>query len=101
MIDTKEALMATLEDFGVDAIINGGPDTIVVDPHLDGSTEFNGETVDHSGPFAITDMAEVERLALSAGDDGDTLTINGTDYTLLAIDPDGRGGALLRLEEQP
>lgn len=101
MIDTKEALMATLDDFGVEAIINGGPDTIVVDPSLDGTTVLSGETVDHSGPFAIAALAEVERLALAAGDHGDTLTINGTDYTLLAIDPDGMGGALLRLEERP
>lgn len=101
MIDTNETLGFALEDFGVEATVNGGQETVVVDPHLDGSTEFNGETVDHSGPFAIAALAEVERLALSAGDDGDTLTINGTDFTLLAIDPDGRGGALLRLEEQP
>lgn len=99
MIDANETLGFALEDFGVEALINGGPETMVVDPYLDGSTEFNGETIDHSGPFAIAAVADVEFLA--TGDHGDTLTINGTDYTLLAIDPDGQGGALLRLEEQP
>ncbi|ADW16384.1 beta strand repeat-containing protein [Desulfobulbus propionicus DSM 2032] len=99
MIDTNETLGFLLEDFGVEALINGGPKTIVVDPFLDGSTEFNGETIDHSGPFAIAAVADTE--ALAAGDQGDTLTINGTDFTLLAIDPDGQGGVVLRLEEQP
>jgi|GEM_PF-4445380 len=101
MIDTSETLSFVLEDFGVEALVNGGPDTIVVDPYLDGSTEFNGETIDHSGPFAIARMADAERLHLIAGNHGSTLTINGTGYTLLAFDPDGQGGALLRLEEQP
>lgn len=99
MIDTGETLGFVLEDFGVEAFVNDGPGTIVVDPYLDGSTEFNGETIEHSGPFAIAALADAE--SLNAGDHGDTLTINGTDYTLLAIDPDGQGGALLRLEEQP
>lgn len=99
MIDTDETLRFALEDFGVEVLVNGGPKSIVVDPYLDGSTEFNGETVDHSGPFAIASRADVDGLA--AGDHGVTLTINGTDYTLLAIDPDGQGGAVLSLEEQP
>ncbi len=101
MIDANETVGFALVDFGVEALVNGGPETIVVDPYLDGSTEFNGETIDHSGPFAIAAMADIEIRNLSAGDNGDTLTINATDYTLLAIDPDGQGGAVLRLEEQP
>jgi len=99
MIDANETLGFALDDFGMEALINGGPETITIDPYLDASTEFNGESVDHSGPFAIAAMADVEGLA--AGNHGDTLTILGTDYTLLAIDPDGQGGAVLRLEAKP
>lgn len=99
MIDTNETLGFVLQDFGVEALVNSGPDTIVVDPYLDGSTEFNGETIDHSGPFAIAALADVKRLTLIAGNQGSTLTINGTGYTLLAIDPDGQGGAVLKLLE--
>ncbi len=101
MIDANETLGFALDDFGVEALVNGGPQTLTVDPYLDASTEFNVESIDHSGPFAIAAMADVKGLALAAGDQGDTLTINGIDHTLLAIDPDGQGGALLRLEEQP
>ena len=101
MINANETLGFALDDFGVEALVNDGPQTLVVDPCLDASTELNGESIDHSGPFAIAAMADVKGLALVAGDQGDTLTINGTAYTLLAIDPDGQGGALLRLEEQP
>lgn len=101
MIDANETLGFTLDDFGMEALVNGGPETITIDPYLDASTEFNGESVDHSGPFAIARMADAERLHLIAGNHGSTLTINGTGYTLLAFDPDGQGGALLRLEEQP
>ena len=99
MIDTNETLGFLLEDFGVEALVNGGPDTIVVDPYLDGSTEFNGESFDHTGPFAIAALADVERLHLIAGNQGSALTINQAGYTLLAIDPDGQGGAILKLLE--
>nr|WP_321465159.1 hypothetical protein [uncultured Desulfobulbus sp.] len=99
MIDTNETLGFVLEDFGVEALVNGGPDTLLVDPYLDGTTEFNGETIEHSGPFAIAALADIERLHLIAGNQGSTLTINGTGYTLLAIDPDGQGGAVLKLLE--
>lgn len=101
MIDTSETMGFTLEDFGVQAAINGGPQFLVVDPHLDGSDIFDGETVDHSGPFALASMADVVEAGLVAGNNGDTLTINNADFTVLAIDPDGQGGAVLRMEGKP
>lgn len=101
MIDTNEALVAALDDFGAEFTVNGGPDTITAIPHFDGEALLNGEYIERTGPFAIAALADVKRLHLIAGDHGDTLTINGTAYTLLAIDPDGQGGALLRLEEKP
>ncbi|QQG66357.1 hypothetical protein [Desulfobulbus oligotrophicus] len=93
---------------GVQPMINGVQSAIWIIPMLDRSTSFSGGafggswgTIDHVGPYAIATMNDVEGLGLAAGDDGDTLTINGTDYTLLAIDPDGQGGAVLKLDEQP
>lgn len=101
MIDTNETLGLVLDDFGVQAAINGGPLFLVVDPYLDGSDSFDGETVDHSGPFALASLADVVEAGLVAGNNGDTLTINHADFTVLAIDPDGQGGAVLRLEQKP
>ena len=86
---------------GVPLVVNGMQTATHIIPMLDGSTGFNGETVDHSGPYAMAIMADIKALDMSAGDDGDVITIGGADYVLLAVDPDGHGGALLRLAEQP
>lgn len=88
---------------GTQPMINGVQSEIWIVPMLDRSTSFSGgdTIVDHAGPYAIAAMADVVQLDLSVGDDGDTLTINGADYTLMAIDPDGQGGAVLKLEAQP
>lgn len=82
-------------------VVNGASTGAYIIPMLDGSTGFNGEIVDHSGPYAMAIMADIKALDMSAGDDGDVITIGGADYVLLAVDPDGHGGALLRLAEQP
>lgn len=82
-------------------MLNGVVTGFYVIPMLDGSTALNGEIIDHSGPYAMAIMADIETLDISAGDAGDVITMGGANYTLLAIDPDGHGGALLRLEEQP
>lgn len=86
---------------GVSLVVNGMQTAMHIIPMLDGSTVLNGEIVDHSGPYAMAIMTEIKALDLSAGDDGDVITIGGADYVLLAVDPDGHGGALLRLAEQP
>jgi len=101
MINAVEIITAAMGDFGTSAIINGGQGSIDVVPDLDGSDVYDGESIEHTGPYALAKMADVTALGLVAGNNGDTLTINGTDYTLHAIDPDGMEGAVLKLEEQP
>jgi hypothetical protein len=86
---------------GVQVVVNGSATDAYIIPMLDGMTSLDGDTIEHSGPFAIASMADVDQLGLSTGDNGDTLTINGGSYTVLSINPDGQGGAILRLEEQP
>jgi len=87
------------DETGVQPLINGDQAEIWVIPMLDGSDVYDGESIEHTGPYALAKMADVTALGLVAGNNGDTLTINGTNYTLLAIDPDGMGGAVLRLLE--
>lgn len=99
MIDTSAPLSAALADFGVDAILGLGPETLRVIPDLDSSDVFSGETIHRTGPSAIALLAAVQAAALSAGNAGDVITINSIDYTILAIDPDGQGGAVLSLQE--
>lgn len=82
---------------GVSLVVNGMQTAMHIIPMLDGSTVLNGEIVDHSGPYAMAIMAEIKALDLSAGNNGDVLTIAGDDYTLLGIDSDGSGSVVLRL----
>lgn len=98
MIDTTEPLAAALADFGVDALVNYGPQTLRVLFDLDTSARFAGETIDRSGPSAVALAAAVEAAGIVAGNQGDELTVGDAAYTVLAIDPDGQGGAVLSLE---
>lgn len=86
---------------GYPLVVNWASTGAYIIPMLDGSASLNGDMIERSGPVAFVSMADVELLELEAGDAGDTITIKSIDYTVLAIDPDGHGGALLRLEEQP
>jgi len=84
---------------GVQPLINGNQSDIWIIPMLDGSDVYDGESIEHTGPYALAKMEDVTALGLVAGNNGDTLTISGTDYTLLSIDPDSHGGAILKLTE--
>ena len=64
-----------------------------------GTTVFEGEVIDHQGPAALAVPAQVQALAVEAGNEGDTLTVAGADYTVLAIKPGRSGIALLTLQE--
>lgn len=97
MIDGSEVIACALDDFGVTATVNGS--ALVVIPDLDSSDVFSGETIHRTGPSAIALLADVQAAELSAGNAGDVITINAIDYTILAIDPDGQGGAVLSLAE--
>ena len=101
MIDTSAPLSAALADFGVDAVIGSGPETLRVIPDLDSSDVFAGETIHRTGPSAVALLAAVQAAELSAGNAGSVLTINSIDYTILAIDSDGQGGAVLSLQANP
>ena len=101
MIDTAEPLRAALDDFGVDAVINLGPTTLRVLFDADADAVFTVEGLDRinrTGPSAVALVADVDAAWLQAGNQGDELTIGADVYTLLAIDPDGQGGAVLSLQ---
>ncbi len=99
MIDRTEVLRAALADFGELATINGGGLTVLYSPA--GSMRWTGqEEVLVQQPTVEALTAEVEALDIAAGPRGDLLTINGLEYTVLAIDPDGEGGSLLTLQRR-
>lgn len=99
MIDGAEVMRSAFDDFGVDAIVNGS--TLRLIQSLDGDTVLDGEMINHTGPFALAKQADIKALNVYAGNEGDTLTIAGVDYTVTAIDPDGSGFVMLSLDEQP
>ena len=99
MIDRTEVLSAALADFGELAAINGGSLDVLYSPA--GSMRWTGqEEVLVQQPTAEALTASVEALDIVAGPSGDLMTINGLEYTVLAIDPDGEGGSLLTLQRR-
>jgi len=99
MIDRTEVLSAALADFGELAAINGGSLTVLYSPA--GSMRWTGmEEVLVQQPTAEALTADVEALDIVPGPCGDLMTINGVDYTVLAIDPDGEGGSLMTLQRR-
>ena len=97
MIDRTEVLRAALADFGELAAINGGSLTVLYSPA--GSMRWTGmEEVLVQQPTAEALTADVEALDIVPGPCGDLMTINGLEYTVLAIDPDGEGGSLMTLQ---
>jgi hypothetical protein len=94
------------EDIGhmIEAIGDGevalfGTETLPVDFNPDGVSRLDGDEVVRTGPYALASAAAVAALGIAAGNDGDTLTLRGIEYTVLAIDPDGMGMVALSLEE--
>lgn len=86
---------------GVQPLINGVQSSMWIIPQLDTTITLDGEMIEHAGPFAIAIRSDVDAMGLTAGNHGDTVTIDGVDYTLVAIDPDSQGCAVLKLEVQP
>ena len=50
-------------------------------------------------PTATASSAELAALEIEAGEFGSEITIDGTDYKILAITPDGSGFSTVTLEE--
>jgi hypothetical protein len=97
MIDGREILEMALRDFGVTATINGG--TLLVIASLDSKAQLESGEIVRVQPSAVAAEADVVRLEIVAGNDGDTLVINSVEYQVLAIDPDTSGGVILSLLE--
>lgn len=78
-----------------DAIVSG------VIPFIDRSDRLAGDAVDHDGPYALALTGEMRAMDLQTGNDGDELTIDAVDYTVVGVDHGAFGVSVLKLEEQP
>lgn len=97
MIDGREIVALSMADFGETATVNATSLQVVA--CLSGDVVIdNGEMI-NIGPHALAAAADIAALELTTGNDGDTITIGGVEYTILALDPDGAGTVILRLLE--
>lgn len=84
-----------LDDFGVAALVNGS--TMPVISCLEAS-RLDGDMINQAGPYVLASTVDVASRAVVVGS---VMTINGTNYNVLVIDPDGPGMVLLGLEVAP
>lgn len=96
--DDHRSMIDAIGD-GLQATVGAASFGVVM--NSDSSAVLAGEVIDHNGPYAVAAAADVLPLALATGNNGATITIDSIDYTLLAIDPDGSGAVVLKLELQP
>ena len=92
-------LAAMVAAIGADTIATSGTAELAVVFNREGAHRLDGEIIERVGPYCVAVEVDVEALVLTYGNDGDTLTIGGVDYTILAIHPDGQGLVTLPLEE--
>ncbi len=85
-----EDIAAYFDDFGVDATVAGAAVRGIFD---NGFLIALGVTAG-SGPVLLVDSAGVTSAA-----QGGTVTLPGGSYTITAMEPDGTGMTLLRLQE--
>lgn len=98
MIEPTEVFRFALLDFGEPATVNGDGALTVIPVLEVGGTELKGEMIEHSHPYALAAAVDVANLDIVAGVDGNTLTLRGLEYTVVAIEPDGLGCVALTLE---
>lgn len=99
-VETSADRIALLADFGVDATFtpSGGSATTV-------KVIFDKDFQEADAGGSITFAIEVPRALgrtseLGSAAEGDALVIDGVDYQILVVMPDGQGMTELRLEKQ-
>lgn len=98
MIDGSEITRVCMAGpFGADAEING--EKLRVVPDLDGGTQLAGDSIERTGPCVLALVSDIAAIDPVTGNNGDIITLLGRTFTILSIDPDGMGGAILSLEE--
>jgi hypothetical protein len=91
---------------GVQPIIDGVQSDIWILPMLDSREVFMdsaglaGGNIERTSPYAIAMAADVAAAGIVGGDDGSSITTSGRTFTVVDINPDGMGFAVLTLEEQ-
>ncbi len=77
----------------------GSEDTLLVMPPVYATAQalLTGDRVEQELPTARADKDDVARLQLTAGETGDTLAIEGTEYRILSIEPERNGFCTLEL----
>lgn len=97
MISHSEVISAAMADFGEVATVFGQGKLTVIPVLADHAQLDNGQ-IERIGPYCLAVEADVEALGVAYGNTGDTITIGGVDYTILAIHPDGQGLVTMTME---
>jgi hypothetical protein len=83
------------DDFGVTASLNGGADISgIFDIDYYEAIGESGGGVETQSPMFTARTSDLPGVAID-----DTLTIDGTDWLVCSVRPDGTGMTVLRLEE--
>jgi hypothetical protein len=101
MLLDDDDIRSMIAAIGDDTTALFGTSTLAVVFNPEGQALLVGDQLERTGPYAVASAAAVAALEIVAGNDGDIIEINGVDYQVLSIDPDGSGGVTLGLVEAP
>lgn len=99
-MDRTIEFRADLRDFGEAAVFDGGRLAVIF--HPSGSISWTSQdevVIEQPRAEALTSDLAALGQSLSAGPDGDTLTIAGQEYVALSVGPDRGGVSVITLQE--
>lgn len=92
----RQHILATL---GVTATLERGGEFRVMAPQYQTPQTMyeGGDRIDQVNPFARADFADVQRLGIVTGENGDKVRIGGVLYRILSIEPERNGFCTIEL----
>jgi hypothetical protein len=93
---TAEDAAVMLEAIGDVAVVNGVSFNVLFNDTAQ-VADYRSDQVVRVDPYCLAASADVAALGIHGDPDGTAISIGGTDYRVMAVDPDGSAFSILTL----